>query len=122
MGEQHVQESVDGSVVIYDPERGESKMIAPSAYTGILSIGEVVSAEDFEAEIQREGESYIQSQIAAARGDVRKFNIEVQSVDSYNLNNLSQTERRQDIQRTYISGSKSSAGQIQQVHPSWHEI
>lgn len=27
MGEQHVQESVDGSVVIYDPERGESKLI-----------------------------------------------------------------------------------------------
>jgi len=47
-------EKADGSVVIYDPERGESEMITPSAYTGILSIGEVVSAEDFEAEIQRE--------------------------------------------------------------------
>ena len=61
----------DNSVVIFDPATGERKMIDPKADTGILSLGETITAEDFATAIERSREDYVQSQIDEAQGTVR---------------------------------------------------
>ncbi len=60
----------DKSVAIYDPATGERKMIDPSADTGIMSLGDVSSAEDFEAGIEAMRQQYVQSQLDDAQGIV----------------------------------------------------
>ena len=64
-------ETSDRSVVIYDPATGERKMIDPTSDMGILSIGEATSAEDFEYEIQRRRDEYVQRMLDEAQGTVR---------------------------------------------------
>lgn len=64
-------ETSDRSVVIYDPATGERKMIEPTSDMGILSIGEATSAEDFEYEIQRRRDEYVQRMLDEAQGTVR---------------------------------------------------
>lgn len=64
-------ETSDRSVVVYDPATGERKMIDPTSDMGILSIGEVTSAEDFEYEIQRRRDEYVQRMLDEAQGTVR---------------------------------------------------
>ena len=61
----------DKSVVIFDPATGERKMIDPTADTGILSVDEVTTAEQHEANIERSRQEYIQAQIDEAQGTVR---------------------------------------------------
>lgn len=61
----------DKSVVVYDPATGERKMIDPTADTGIMSLDEVVSADEIEADIQHGSEQYVQEQIDDAQGTVR---------------------------------------------------
>ena len=61
----------DNIVVIYNPATGERKQIDPSADTGISSLGEVTTAEQREADIERMRQEYVQSQIDEAQGTVR---------------------------------------------------
>ena len=63
--------SSDNIVVIYNPATGERKQIDPSADTGISSLGEVTTAEQREADIERSRQEYIQAQIDEAQGTVR---------------------------------------------------
>ena len=64
-------EASDKSVVIFDPATGERKMIDPTADTGIWTLGEVTTAEQREADIERSRQEYVQSQIDEAQGTVR---------------------------------------------------
>ena len=61
----------DNIVVVCNPATGESKQIDPSADTGISSLGEVITAEQREADIERMRQEYVQSQIDEAHGTVR---------------------------------------------------
>lgn len=63
--------SSDNIVVIYNPATGERKQIDPSADTGISSLGEVTTAEQREADIERSKQEYVQAQIDEAQGTVR---------------------------------------------------
>lgn len=63
--------SSDNIVVIYNPATGERKQIDPSADTGISSLGEVTTAEQREADIERIRQQYVQAQIDEAQGTVR---------------------------------------------------
>ena len=60
----------DNIVVIHNPDTGERKQIDPSADTGISSLGEVTTAEQREADIERSRQEYVQSQIDAAQGTI----------------------------------------------------
>ena len=62
--------SSDNIVVVYNPATGERKQIDPSADTGISSLGEVTTAEQREADIERSRQEYVQSQIDAAQGTI----------------------------------------------------
>lgn len=64
-------EHSDKSVVVYDLATGERVMIDPTADTGILSVGEVKSAEEFDAGIEQMRQQYIQQQLDEAQGIVR---------------------------------------------------
>ena len=61
----------DKSVVIFDPATGERKMIDPTADTGISTLGEVTTAEQYEADIERSRQEWVQAQIDEAQGTVR---------------------------------------------------
>lgn len=63
--------SSDNIVVIYNPATDERKQIDPSADTGISSLGEVTTAEQREADIERSRQEYVQAQIDEAQGTVR---------------------------------------------------
>ena len=63
--------SSDNIVVVYNPATGERKQIDPSSDTGISSLGEVTTAEQREADIERSRQEYVQSQIDEAQGTVR---------------------------------------------------
>lgn len=63
--------SSDNIVVVYNPATGERKQIDPSADTGISSLGEVTTAEQREAGIERSRQEYVQAQIDEAQGTVR---------------------------------------------------
>lgn len=63
--------SSDNIVVVYNPATGERKQIDPSADTGISSLGEVTTADQREADIERSRQEYVQSQIDEAQGTVR---------------------------------------------------
>lgn len=63
--------SSDNIVVVYNPATGERKQIDPSADTGISSLGEVTTAEQREADIERSRQEYVQAQIDEAQGTVR---------------------------------------------------
>jgi len=62
--------SSDNIVVVYNPATGERKQIDPSADTGISSLGEVTTAEQREADIERSRQEYVQAQIDEAQGTV----------------------------------------------------
>lgn len=64
-------EASDNIVVVYNPATGERKQIDPSADTGISSLGEVTTAEQREADIERSRQEYVQAQIDEAQGTVR---------------------------------------------------
>ena len=61
-------ERSDRNVCIYDPEDGRRKMIATAAGDGILSLGEVTGAEDYEAGIERKRQRLIQEMTDRALG------------------------------------------------------
>ena len=61
-------ERSDKNVVIYDPTTGERRMIDPTADTGIMSIGNVTTTADREADIERSRQHFVQSQIDEAQG------------------------------------------------------
>ena len=61
----------DNIVVVYNPATGERKQIAPTADDGISSLGEVTTAEQREADIERSRQVYVQAQIDEAQGTVR---------------------------------------------------
>lgn len=63
--------SSDNIAVVYNPATGERKQIDPSADTGISSLGEVTTAEQREADIERSRQEYVQAQIDEAQGTVR---------------------------------------------------
>lgn len=63
--------SSDNIVVVSNPATGERKQIDPSADTGISSLGEVTTAEQREADIERSRQEYVQAQIDEAQGTVR---------------------------------------------------
>lgn len=63
--------SSDNIVVVYNPATGERKQIDPTADTGISSLGEVTTAEQREADIERSRQEYVQAQIDDAQGTVR---------------------------------------------------
>ena len=53
-------EKSDNTIVVFDPELGERRMISPSSDMGIASLDEVRTAEEVEAEIERRRQEYIQ--------------------------------------------------------------
>lgn len=55
----------DTTVVIYDPLTGGPRQIPP---TNIKAMGEVISAEDYDANIERSREQYVQNRMGAAQG------------------------------------------------------
>ena len=61
----------DNIVVVYNPATGERKQIAPTADDGISSLGEVTTADQREADIERSRQAYVQAQIDEAQGTVR---------------------------------------------------
>ena len=61
----------DNIVVVYNPATGERKQIDPTADDGISSLGEVTTAEQREADIERSRKAYVQAQIDEAQGTVR---------------------------------------------------
>ena len=61
----------DNIVVVYNPATGERKQIDPTADDGISSLGEVTTAEQREADIERSRQAYVQEQIDEAQGTVR---------------------------------------------------
>lgn len=61
----------DNIVVVYNPATGERKQIDPTADDGISSLGEVTTAEQREADIERSRQAYVQAQIDEAQGTVR---------------------------------------------------
>lgn len=63
--------SSDNIVVVYNPATGERKQIDPTSDTGISSLGEVTTAEQREADIERSRQEYVQAQIDEAQGTVR---------------------------------------------------
>lgn len=64
-------ETSDRSVVIFDPFTGERRMIDPTSDMGVLSIGETTTAEDFEYELSRKRDEYVQQQLDEAQGTIR---------------------------------------------------
>ncbi|MDY4555455.1 MAG: helicase-related protein [Prevotella sp.] len=65
------RERSDETVVIYDPSTDKRRMISPWSDTGIKSMGEVKRAEDFEADIERGRQAYLQTLMDDATGTVR---------------------------------------------------
>ena len=65
------KEASDNIVVVCNPATGERKQIDPTSDTGISSLGEVTTAEQREADIERMRQEYVQSQIDEAQGTVR---------------------------------------------------
>ena len=61
----------DKSVVIYDPSTGERRMVDPGADTGILLVGETISAEEYDAWINSNRDKYVQEQLDEAQGKLR---------------------------------------------------
>lgn len=61
----------DKSVVIYDPATGERRMIDPTSDTGILKVGDVTTAAEHDANIERIRQEYVQASIDDAQGTVR---------------------------------------------------
>lgn len=55
----------DTTVVIYDPLTGGPRQIPP---TSIKAMGEVITAEDYDSNIERSREQYVQSRMDAAQG------------------------------------------------------
>ena len=64
-------EASDHSVVIYDPATGERKMIDPTSDMGIMSMGEPVSADEYEYNLQQSRQEYVQRMLDEAQGTVR---------------------------------------------------
>ena len=63
-------EGSDRSVVVYDPEIGKRRIIDPTGGLGVSALGEVVTQEMFEADLERRKQSYIQQQMDDAQGKV----------------------------------------------------
>lgn len=63
-------EASDKSVVIYDPTTGERRMIDPASDTGISRVDGVISAEENEAQLQRDRQQYVQNELDKAQGTV----------------------------------------------------
>ncbi|MBQ7685042.1 MAG: hypothetical protein IJT48_11205, partial [Bacteroidaceae bacterium] len=63
-------EASDRSVAIYDPIEDRKRMINPTSDMGVLSLGVVMSAEEFESDLQRRKQAYIQQQLDEASGKV----------------------------------------------------
>ena len=63
-------EASDRSVAIYDPIEDRKRIINPTSDMGVLSLGVVMSAEEFESDLQRRKQAYIQQQLDDASGKV----------------------------------------------------
>ncbi|MBR6133071.1 MAG: strawberry notch family protein, partial [Bacteroidales bacterium] len=63
-------EGSDRSVVVYDPEIGKRRIIDPTGGLGVSALGEVVTQEMFEADLERRKQAYIQQQMDDAQGKV----------------------------------------------------
>lgn len=64
-------ENSDKSVVVYNPATGKREIIDPTSDTGILTLGEVETAEQRETAIQKARDQYVQRMIDEAQGTVR---------------------------------------------------
>lgn len=64
-------ENSDKSVVVYNPATGKREIIDPTSDTGILTLGEVETAEQRETAIQKARDQYVQRMMDEARGTVR---------------------------------------------------
>lgn len=63
--------SSDNIVVIYNPATGERKQIDPSADTGISTLGETFTAEDYEAGIEQKRQNYVKTMMDDVNGIIR---------------------------------------------------
>lgn len=61
----------DKSVVVFDPATGDRRMIDPSSDMGILSLNDVTTAEDFESDISRSRDEFVQAALDEVQGTVR---------------------------------------------------
>lgn len=58
----------DNIVVVYNPATGERKQIDPSADTGISSLGEVTTAEEYDAGIEQKRQEYVKTMMDDVNG------------------------------------------------------
>lgn len=63
--------SSDNIVVVYNPVTGERKQIDPSADTGISTLGETFTAEDYEAGIEQKRQNYVKTMMDDVNGIIR---------------------------------------------------
>ena len=63
--------SSDNIVVVYKPVTGERKQIDPSADTGISTLGETFTAEDYEAGIEQKRQNYVKTMMDDVNGIIR---------------------------------------------------
>ena len=63
--------SSDNIVVVFNPVTRERKQIDPSADTGISSLGEVTTAEDYEAGIEQKRQNYVKTMMDDVNGIIR---------------------------------------------------
>lgn len=64
-------EASDHSVVIYDPATGKRRQIDPTSDMGIMLMGEPVSADEYEYNLQQSRQEYVQRMLDEAQGTVR---------------------------------------------------
>ena len=60
----------DKSVIIYNPVTGKTEMIDPTSSTGLSRLGEVISWDDREAQIESVRQQYVQAMIDDAQGKI----------------------------------------------------
>ena len=58
----------DNIVVVYNPATGERKQIDPSSDTGISSLGEVITAEEYDAGIEQKRQEYVKTMMDDVNG------------------------------------------------------
>lgn len=58
----------DNIVVVYNPATGERKQIDPTADTGISSLGEVITAEEYDAGIEQKRQEYVKTMMDDVNG------------------------------------------------------
>ena len=66
------REGTDKTIYVYDPETGEAHELDPFGGAGVLSVGDVVSMEDYLANNEQQSQAEVQQTTEVARGKVEE--------------------------------------------------